>query len=273
MSNSQNGWPVVTKADCDQGPFAGVAFPNGILAGDVAAIARWQLARYVATVEPLKAGSCWGWFNRAIRGSTTISNHASATAWDINADEHPLGTSPGASFSAHQIAACRAIVAASHGMLRWGGDYSGRKDPMHWEIVGTRAEVAAFARIIKEETVDAADIKQIWQTDGMVGTASNATDRAANPTRSPAESLTNIEYHVRAVEAALAAQGKALTSAITALAAKDQVDEAALAKDLAPAVAALIIPALPAGADVTADQLEQAIVGALRELAADPAQS
>src|SRR5262245_47561449 len=112
MAKSQNGWPVVDKSACDQGPFLGVRFPNGILAGDVATIARWQLARYALTVEPLNPGTCWGWFVKKIIGSDDYSNHSSATAWDINADEHALGSSPSASFSARQIAACRAIVAA-----------------------------------------------------------------------------------------------------------------------------------------------------------------
>jgi len=65
----------------------------------------------------------------------------------------------------------------------------------------------------------------------------------------------------------VAALGKSLTAAITALAGKDLVDEQALAAGLA----ALIIPALPEGAEVTAEQLQAAVVGALRELAAPAA--
>lgn len=66
----------------------------------------------------------------------------------------------------------------------------------------------------------------------------------------------------------LAALSKSVTAALTGLAAKDQVDEQALAAELAPAVAALIIPALPAGVAVTEDQLTAALLGALRQLAA-----
>lgn len=145
---SQNGWNVATKAQCDQGPFHGATFPNGILAGDVAAIARWQLDRYAATVEPIHPGQCWGWYVKKIEGSDTVSNHASGTAWDINAETHVMGAAPSASFTPAQIAACRAIVAAAGGVLRWGGDYSGRKDGMHWEIIGSHAAAAAFAKSI-----------------------------------------------------------------------------------------------------------------------------
>jgi hypothetical protein len=147
--HSQNGWLVVGKSACDQGPFQGALFPNGILAGDVTVIARWQLARYAREVEPVVPGTCWGWFVKPIEGTATISNHASATAWDINADQHNMGDQASKSMSSSQIAACRAIVADSHGTLRWGGMYTGRPDPMHWEIIGTPAQVAAFAEIIR----------------------------------------------------------------------------------------------------------------------------
>jgi len=148
MAASQNGWPVVAKISCDLGPFEGVMFPNGILRGDVATIARWQMRRYKATVESIVPGTCWGWDPKKIQGSDQWSNHASGTAWDINAPEHPMGPPTGSNMTAREIAACHAIEAASGGTLRWGGDFS-RPDPMHWEIIGSRAQVAAFAASIR----------------------------------------------------------------------------------------------------------------------------
>lgn len=150
MAKSQNGWPVVAKSKCDQGPFGGVTFPNGILAGDVATIARWQMTRYEADVEQMVPGTCWGWYVKNIEGSGTISNHASATAWDINAPQHPMGPPTSSNMTAREIAACHEIEADSDGTLRWGGDFS-RPDPMHWEIIGTPARVAAFARKIRNQ--------------------------------------------------------------------------------------------------------------------------
>lgn len=175
MATSQNGWPVVGKDACDQGPFEGVTFPNGILKGDVAKIARWQLAQYKAHVEPLHAGECWGWFVKEIEGSSTISNHASATAWDINAPDNPMGVPTSRSLSEHQINACHAIEAASQGTLRWGGDFT-RPDPMHWEIVGSRSQVAAFAAWIRaqeeELPVDQATFNKLM--DGWARTPNGA---------------------------------------------------------------------------------------------------
>lgn len=145
-NHSQNGWPVVGKAECDQGPFLGVHFPNGILHGAVAAIALWQMRRYEATVEPIKAGGCWGWDVKKIEGSSDYSNHASATAWDINAPAHPMRVAPEHYFTPAQIAACKAIEHASGGALRWGGEFS-RPDGMHWETRGRGPVMALYAKI------------------------------------------------------------------------------------------------------------------------------
>ncbi len=61
-----------------------------------------------------------------------LSNHSSGTAIDLNAPRHPLGTS--GTFSATQRSHIRSILNSCNGVVRWGGDYSGRKDEMHFEI-------------------------------------------------------------------------------------------------------------------------------------------
>lgn len=177
MAESQNGWPVATKAQCDQGPFGGEEFPNGILKGDVATIARWHLTRYEALVEPLVSGTCWGWFVKKIKGSSQYSNHASGTAWDVNASKYPLGDLPEDVMSGKKIAACRQIVREFEGVLRWGGDYSGRKDVMHWEIDKGETAVATLAKKIRngqmpgqEELVTKEDLAKI---QAMINTAVN----------------------------------------------------------------------------------------------------
>ena len=69
---------------------------------------------------------------RVITGSTSLSNHSSGTAIDLNAPRHPLGTS--GTFTATQRSHIRSILSSCNGVVRWGGDYSGRKDEMHFEI-------------------------------------------------------------------------------------------------------------------------------------------
>jgi len=69
---------------------------------------------------------------REISGSTTLSNHASGTAIDLNAPRHPLGAS--GTFSSTQVSRIRSILTYCDGVVRWGGDYATRKDEMHFEI-------------------------------------------------------------------------------------------------------------------------------------------
>jgi D-alanyl-D-alanine carboxypeptidase len=158
MRRSQNGWPVATRAQQDQILVFGAHFPNGVLRGDVATVLGWVASQYHRTVEPLVVGTCWGWYVKPIEGSSAISNHASGTAIDLNADQHPMGTPAYRNMSAKQIAACRKIVTRSGGVVRWGGDYSTRPDPMHWEIIGDAAAVRTLAlQLIPPREIPTAD--------------------------------------------------------------------------------------------------------------------
>ena len=74
---------------------------------------------------------------------TDLSNHAGGYALDLNAPSHGLGAV--GTFSPAQVRAIRSVLAEVNGVVRWGGDYTGRKDEMHVEIVGTPAQVAAVA--------------------------------------------------------------------------------------------------------------------------------
>jgi hypothetical protein len=154
MPNSQNGWPVVPRSAVDEEPLIrNVRVPNGMLKGDVAFIFRWLAERYDKRVEPIVAGQCWGWFVKTIEGSSTISNHASGTAIDINAPQNPMGSgTTKRSMTTAQINECHKLEDESDDVLRWGGDF-GRNDPMHWEIVGSRAACRAFvAKVTKTVT-------------------------------------------------------------------------------------------------------------------------
>jgi hypothetical protein len=148
---------VATKEQQDESAVHGVTFPHGVLAGDVATVLHYVADRFHREVEQLVSGTCWGWFVKVIEGSSSISNHASGTAIDLNADQHPMGVAAAKTFTAAQIRACHAIVAACAGVVRWGGDYTGRPDPMHWEIVGNRAEVRALAKQIREDDMPTVD--------------------------------------------------------------------------------------------------------------------
>ncbi|MFF0144637.1 peptidoglycan hydrolase-like protein with peptidoglycan-binding domain [Amycolatopsis sulphurea] len=142
MAVSQNGWPVdpARRSRTVPGTNVRVVVADGP-AGDVLV---WVLAQFDRRVEDLDAGADdWGYANRPIRGSTITSNHASATAVDANATRHPLGKR--GTFTAGQVAEIHRILSEVDNVVRWGGDYTGRRDEMHFEINASYARVAAVA--------------------------------------------------------------------------------------------------------------------------------
>lgn len=133
-ATSQNGW---TAGYSNQIPLSALVvgpadFPAGVRTGQVHTILGYVASRMHNEVEALVDGWCWGHAYREISGSTTLSNHASGTAIDINAPRHPLGAS--GTFSSTQVSRIRSILTYCEGVVRWGGDYSTRKDEMHFEI-------------------------------------------------------------------------------------------------------------------------------------------
>lgn len=150
----------------------------------------------------------------------------------------------------------------AHFSFRYGSG-SGTSNPEN--ITSPWGFLAAYQA--EDEHVDANDVKLFLTTDGLIATPSNASDLKTNPKRTVADSLSNIEYHVRATEAQIAALGGSLAAAIAALGSKDQVDEAALAQELVPGIVAGVLAGLPQAGDVSADELQAAILGALRQLA------
>jgi D-alanyl-D-alanine carboxypeptidase len=162
MATSQNGWQVDFSGDRqDRSPIvAGVTAPQGVLRGDVAAVLHYVARRFDAEVERLHSGWCWGWYVRRIAGSRSYSNHASGTAIDLNAPDHPAG--PAGTFTRAQRAAIERVLDACDGVVRWGGHYTGRKDEMHFEINKGRAAVAALADKIKAEEDELTPEDRAW---------------------------------------------------------------------------------------------------------------
>ncbi|CAN7401131.1 peptidoglycan-binding protein [Knoellia sp. LjRoot47] len=134
-ATSQNGWPASSSPSAigiTGLTVAGHAFPSGVRGGQVHTILGYVARRFHSEVEALVTPGNWGYNYRVISGSTSLSNHASGTAIDVNAPRHPLGSS--GTFSATQVSRIRSILSSCNGVVRWGGDYSGRKDEMHFEI-------------------------------------------------------------------------------------------------------------------------------------------
>ena len=93
-----------------------------------------HLTKFLAAVEPVtEAGWDGGYAHRLVRGSTTTwSEHASGTAIDWNASQHPMGVKGEPGWTADQERVIRWYLATQIGqMWEWGADYS-RPDSMHF---------------------------------------------------------------------------------------------------------------------------------------------
>jgi hypothetical protein len=154
VATSQNGWTVSPPRTSRLVPGTTdvrVTVADGP-AGDVLI---YVLAQVHARVESLELDGTrgelddWGYAERPIIGGTATSNHASATAVDANATRHPLAAT--GTFTAAQVHEIHAILAEVDNVVRWGGDYTGRKDEMHFEINANQQAVAAVAARLQED--------------------------------------------------------------------------------------------------------------------------
>lgn len=138
MSTSQNSWPALA-ADSPQlhswkvpGTTTRLRLRNGSAGFLLVHLALWFDQR-IEDVDGIRLDD-WGYAFRPVRGYTaTLSNHASGTAMDLNATRHPLGredTFP----RADEVLIRRRVNRFFGGAIRWGGQYGGRKDEMHFEI-------------------------------------------------------------------------------------------------------------------------------------------
>lgn len=111
---------------------------------ELAPVIEWLVNQTVALGYGLRHGECWGFANRAIRGTNRPSNHSWGLAVDFNAPANPMSAQLITDMPRSMVDLWKAK------QFRWGGDYNGRKDAMHYEFMGTpddarrmAAEVAA----------------------------------------------------------------------------------------------------------------------------------
>lgn len=144
MASSQNGWPA--SADPKTIDVQSFLVPGTELklrvAKKVAPVLINFAAEFNELVEKLEGKQLddWGYCFRQVRGATDmLSNHASASAIDLNANKHPLGAKD--TFKPKQVDAL--LELCDKYKLRWGGLYRNRKDEMHFEIVESPKQVKA----------------------------------------------------------------------------------------------------------------------------------
>jgi hypothetical protein len=141
-----NGWSAATNIGTYRVPGTNTYLP---VKRAVAPLLIGFAKEFNDTVQPLHTGWCWGYAYRAVRGYSTLSYHAFGLAIDLNAPIHPLGKS--GTFTYRQRLRINALC-RKYG-LRWGGNYSGRKDEMHFECILTPTQAAAKIRSLQGPTI------------------------------------------------------------------------------------------------------------------------
>jgi hypothetical protein len=146
MATSYNGWP----ASPDKGEIGVVQsewFPGGAKAGDVTTVLRYVAEQIHHRVEGLVGGTCWGYSYRAnANDPSSLSCHASGTAIDYNAPEHPNGVR--GTWTDAQRGEIYKILDEVQGAVHWlDGVDGGTADEMHFEIC---VDAEALARIASE---------------------------------------------------------------------------------------------------------------------------
>lgn len=150
-TRSQNGWTVISQSYTREWTIAGRTFPvRRGCAGFVLMHWAWYFTHNVEEILP--GVDDWGWSLRRISGSEEWSNHASGTAIDLNADKHPQGIHN--TFDAKLTERIRVRLADRYqNVIRWGGDYAGTVDEMHFEIVGNFKQTKALADVLHDTSI------------------------------------------------------------------------------------------------------------------------
>lgn len=145
---SQNGYVACDSSLIAKYTVPGTGVAVNIRKGDVSAVLLDFMAWFHKNIQPLRQSDTGGYNPRVIAGSRTLSNHASGTAVDINWQSHPQGKRH-AGFTSSQVSAIHTQLKKYKGVIRWGDDYNGTPDAMHFEINKSRSTVNLIANKIR----------------------------------------------------------------------------------------------------------------------------
>jgi hypothetical protein len=143
---SANGWPaskdpneIAVKPFLIKG--TKIKFRANKVAGQILAAFAAEFNEKVEAIDDGKLDD-WGYCYRSIRNNAaSLSNHASASAIDLNSSSHPLGKAD--TFTKAQQKTIQELIKKYK--LAWGGNYKKRRDDMHFELACSPDEAAALA--------------------------------------------------------------------------------------------------------------------------------
>jgi len=121
-----------------------------------------------------RAADTGGYNCRRITGGTGYSLHAYGTAIDINWQTNPYGPRLVTDMPREMITAIKGIrTVTGRQVWRWGGDYAGNKDAMHFEIIVSPGDLATgvitptVPTPVPAPTPDDLEVeKMIWHIEG-----------------------------------------------------------------------------------------------------------
>lgn len=146
MAVSRLGWDLLEPSSSRLVSFKWIT--GKVRKGDGETILDYLCQRFNSEVEPIVKGWSWGYAKRDVREASGIpSEHQTGFAIDVNAPIHGLGLV--GTFSKSDEAAIQRILNDLDGTVRWGGNYAGRKDEMHFELQGGVAKLKRVADKIR----------------------------------------------------------------------------------------------------------------------------
>lgn len=144
---SVNGWPVLDARDTFLWQVPGTGRHLRLAPGPPGFLLTHLALWFHERIEPLNVPPWDDWAHavRPIRGGGSVmSNHASGTAVDLNAQLHPMGSRN--TFAARDTSRIRARLRGVYGgAIRWGGDWATRPDEMHFELDSQKSLVLEVA--------------------------------------------------------------------------------------------------------------------------------
>ena len=130
------GWPTNNASKMTTVRAGGVALS---VRSELAPVVEWLVNQTTAQGYSLRHGECWGFANRAIRGTNRPSNHSWGLAVDLNAPANPMSAQLITDMPPSMVELWKSK------QFRWGGEYKGRKDAMHYEFMGTPDDARRIA--------------------------------------------------------------------------------------------------------------------------------
>jgi hypothetical protein len=154
MKKSYNGWPASpTLKTRTIEPVKGVKLPivDNQNVDDVFTYLVQQYHKRVDDVTRPHPRDDWGFAFRDNRNNPgELSCHASGTAVDLDATEHPNSVAVAKTFTAQDVREIHAILRELEGTVRWGGDFKHTVDGMHFEIAVEPGELQKIGSKIRK---------------------------------------------------------------------------------------------------------------------------